>query len=224
MRHDMTGNCGASNTAPDVFYRFTVPQRAIVYAHSFGTPYDSVLFFSSGCGAVQPGGYVCNDDSCGTLQSQIVQVLDPGTYYLVVSGWAGSRGPYNIEMQALPASAMVAQIGEGFSVVAGNTSGWPNLHTPTCGFSNAPDHTYFTTSCWWSPGGFYYAFACAGTAYDSELQFRQGNSGITSCNDDWCGLQSYTDGFRAGGAGINAFYVDGWAGNSGFYNVWIWAP
>lgn len=224
MVHDMDGNCGAANTAPDVFYRFTIPQRSIVYAHAYGSAYDIVLFFSSGCGAVQPGGYACNDDSCGTLQSQIYQVMDPGTYYLVVSGFAGSRGPYTIEMQTLPASLYVAQIPEGFSNVAGNTAGWPNLHTPTCGFSAASDHTYFATSCWWSPGGFYYAWGCGGTAYDSELQFRQGNSGITSCNDDWCGLQSYTDGFRAGGAGINAFYVDGWAGNAGFYNVWFWLP
>ncbi len=224
FNHDMTGNCGASNTAPDVFYRFTIAQRSIVYAHAFGSAYDIVLFFSSGCGANQPGGFACNDDGCGTLQSQLYQVMDPGTYYLVVSGFAGSRGPYTIEMQTLPASAFVSQIPEGLSFLAGNTAGWPNLHSPTCGFSNAPDHTYFTTSCWYSPGGFYYAWGCGGTAYDSEFQFRQGNSGITSCNDDWCGLQSYIDGFRAGGAGINAFYVDGYSNGQGFYTAQVWLP
>jgi hypothetical protein len=224
--HEMNGLCGASTTSPDVYYRFTLAERSLVYADGFGSGYDIVLFFSPSCGGAQPGGYACNDDSCGTLQSQIVQVLNPGTYYLVVSGFAGSRGNFTVNMQTLPASDRVYQIGSGNANYSGNTSGLSNRHTPGCAFSNAPDETWYHLTCPWYGGGSMYAGTCGMAGWDTMLAFRQGNAGggPSACNDDSCGLQSRIWSGVTGGAGIRAVYVDGWSSNSGSYTVNINMP
>ncbi len=223
--HEMNGTCGNSTTAPDVYYRFTIGQRSLVYADGFGSGYDIVLFFSPSCGGAQPGGYACNDDSCGTLQSQIVQVLDPGTYYLVVSGFGGGSGAFNVNLQALPASDRVFPINSGANTYFGNTVGLNDRFTPGCAASNAPDETWYHVSCPGYGGGGMLATTCGRAGWDTMLAFRQGNNGGGgACNDDACGVQSQiTDGVT-GGPGIRAVYVDGWSGNSGAYSVYISLP
>ncbi len=225
-QHEMDGTCGASTMSSDVYYSFTVTERSLVYADAFGSSYNTVLFFTPFCGGAQPWGFACNDDACASNSSQIVQVLNPGTYYLVVSGFNGSRGNFNVNMQMLPASDRAFQIGSGNNWYGGNTSGLSNRHTPGCATSNAPDETWYHVSCPWYPGGGMYAGTCGMAGWDTMLAFRQGNAwgGPSACNDDSCGLQSQIWSGVTGGAGIRAVYVDGYSSAQGGYTVNINLP
>lgn len=222
--HDTDGTCGAATSAGDVFYRFTITERSLVYADAFGSGYDVVLFFTPGCGSAQPGGWACNDDSCGTLQSQIVQLLDPGTYYLVVSGFSGGAGAFNVQMQTVPASDRVFGIGSGTSTYSGNTSGLSDRTNPGCGYSAAPDETWYHTSCPGYGGGGMFATTCGRAGWDTMLAFRQGNGGLGACVDDSCGLQSQISAGVNAGPGIRAVYVDGYSSANGAYSVYITMP
>jgi hypothetical protein len=225
--HDMDGSCGSTASSPDVFYRFTLTRREIVYADAFGSDYDTVLFFSRDCGATQTAGYACNDDACGTVQSQITQVLDPGTYYLAVSGWNGRAGNFTVRLQHLPASRDVFTLIQGNNrTVSGNTSGSPNNVTSDCG-GTGPDQTYYFTTCPSYGGGDFTARTCDLASWDTVLHTAQGNSTTTSCNDDNCGYtwlvipkkQSNVSGRFSAGAGIRALYMDGYDGAAGSYSI-----
>jgi hypothetical protein len=151
-------------------------------------------------------------------------VLDPGTYYLVVSGFSGARGAFSIRMQSLPASDRVFTLSQGISTISGNTSGLANRHTPGCATSTSPDETWFYTTCPSYPGGSMYAETCSRASWDTMLTFRQGNSGSVLCNDDSCGLQSRISGGVTAGAAIRALYIDGWQNNQGAYSAYVEVP
>ena len=105
---DLSASCTSANGA-DVYYRFTIPagSRQLVYADTFGASFDTVLTFASGCttslsAGTTTGDAPCNDDSCGTLQSQVAALLNPGTYYLVVAGYGGATGTTPVRFQHMP--------------------------------------------------------------------------------------------------------------------------
>jgi hypothetical protein len=227
---DTTGasNDSGCGVGPDVYYRFSVSARTIVYADTFGASWDTRLAIATGA----TGSTTCVDDACGVLQSQLTAVLAPGTYYLVVSGFGtASFGPYSLHVQSLPAGngtvAALTSPSSGASV-SGSTSGTGNIAPTTCGMfgSNAGESTYYWASCPAYAGGAVTFSFCAspGTAtYDTVLYFRQGNGSAEACNDDFGGsctaLRSELSGTAASGALLHAVYVDGYNGATGSYTM-----
>ena len=223
--HDTNGLCGASNVSGDVFYSFTISQRELVYFDALGSTYDTVLFLMPSCSSAQPAGWACNDDSCSTFQSQGVQVLNAGTYYLVVGGFSSSCGAFSVHLQHLPASNLANEISRGVtSNVMGTTSGQPNRVTPTCGYSVAPDVTYYYTTCPGQGAGTMNATTCSRATWDTVLNYRQGNTTATFCNDDACAFQSSISGSVVGGGSVNALYIDGYSSSSGTYTINTFLP
>src|SRR6185369_17111917 len=101
--HDLDLGCGAPGG--DIFFAFTLTERELVYADTFGSSGNTVLGFVDGCGA--PDGGVaappaCADDACGGGQSQIVALLPLGKHYLVVSG---EPGDVTIHLEHAPVGA-----------------------------------------------------------------------------------------------------------------------
>src|ERR1051326_2168545 len=95
--NDGAGTCGASNASPDVWYRYVAPINGTLSVQTCnGTTYDSVIGIWTGCPSGGGQEIACNDDSCG-LQSYTETTATAGTtYYIRVSGFSGSTGPFTL--------------------------------------------------------------------------------------------------------------------------------
>ncbi|MBI5516739.1 MAG: hypothetical protein HY909_23345 [Deltaproteobacteria bacterium] len=231
--HDLNAPCGGSaQGGADVFFQFTIPSSGpeLVYADTFGSGYDTVLYFASSCGAARtgsttPGDAVCNDDA-GTvgcfsagLQSQVVALLNPGTHYLVLGGYSSQTGSATIHFQHLPVgNGAVGLLPSGSATVSGTTSGAGRV-SGSCGGGLAPENTFWWRSCPETRGGTFSATTCTRATWDTVLYLLNGNGAGNVCNDDACALQSTITSTLPGGAGLHALYVDGFFTATGTYTV-----
>ena len=202
-RHDTAGTCACTSAGNDVFYRFTLTVPEIVYADTIGATWDTALFLQdSGGNNLTPGGtgqVTCNDDLssaglctvAGATTSQVLARLNPGTYYLVLSGCGA--GMATIHFQHLPAgNGPTARITPTGSVqtVTGTTSGTGQLTSTCC--SGGPENSYWWVTCPGAAATTFYASSCSATtganlaAYDVEISQNSAlrSTGISVCNDD----------------------------------------
>ncbi|MFO0558476.1 MAG: MXAN_6577-like cysteine-rich protein [Polyangiales bacterium] len=231
-RNDTSGTCGCT-TGNDVFYRFTLTQTEIVYAHTIGSSVDTSLFFQNAAGAniTTAGltyGLACNDDGglsgCSTgAQSQVMVKLSAGTYYLVVSGC--SAGNVFLHFQHAPAgNGTTTFLPAGSRVVSGTTSGTGTVTGACC--SGGPEDTYYWYTCGSFASGTFTASTCGRATWDTELaQVSPRRVTASVCNDDACGpRQSSLSTTIPAGASMHTFYVDGCSTASGAYSVAITRP
>lgn len=91
---DIAGGRCVPGGAPDLAYEFTVEQRAQVCFNMTST-FDGALVLHRECG--QPHTEIaCNDDSPDTRHSAIRETLEPGTYYLLATGYGDARGTFSL--------------------------------------------------------------------------------------------------------------------------------
>jgi hypothetical protein len=231
-RGDLAAPCGF-NVGTDVWFRFTIagPSRELVYADTFGSGFDTVLYFATGCGTAltgttTAGDAVCNDDSgsigcSGGLQSQVTALLGPGTYYLVLGGYNGQSGSYALRFQHLPVgNGAVGTVGPGTSTLSANTSGAGQIVGCT---GTGPEQTWWWRTCPAAGSGTLTASTCSAT-WDTVLYVRNGDGAGGGCNDDSCGLQSSVSGVVSAGAGIHALTLDGYGSASGAASVSVTRP
>ena len=159
-------------------------------------------------------------------RSQVVAALDPGTYYLVLSGYGGQSGTAAINFQHLPmgnlAPVYVGTMGAGAAFTfRSSTSGTGNLApTATCS-ANGPEVSYWWRHCSSFSRYSLAASTCnAGSNFDTVLYYRNAASTADVCNDDLntscatLGTLSSIGAFVGGGSGIHAVTVDGFAASS----------
>jgi hypothetical protein len=227
-----SSSCGCTPAA-DVWYRFTLSTRSVVWLlaeHSATGDLSLHLHQDSCTGTIPSGG--CNDDSCPRPGDgynrfpQIAAVLDPATYYLAVDGCAADAFTLHFSASAPGPDAPLGTTNlllSGGSARTGNTSGGGNDVSPaaTCGSTSAPEHVYFFAVCP-SASKTVTADTCTGTDYDSYLYAKRDNvqTGTQlACTDDGCGTNDATISFTASGPGIFFIVVDGWTTNSGNYSL-----
>ncbi len=109
----LRASCAAGD-APEVVYRLRVPRRMQVTLAS-EQEYDGAIYILRNCASgagpsgdgprgrirapgPQGGGneIACNDDDQQVRRSRIVQVLDPGEYYVVVDGFGDNSGSFTL--------------------------------------------------------------------------------------------------------------------------------
>jgi len=104
----LTASC-ARGDAPEIVYRLPVPRRMQVTLAS-EQEFDGAIYILRQCTASggtsggrrrMPNGgggneIACNDDDQNARRSRIVQVLDPGEYYVVVDGYSSDSGPFTL--------------------------------------------------------------------------------------------------------------------------------
>jgi hypothetical protein len=214
-----TNQAGCSSGG-DVYYRFTLTQREVVYLDTFGTGFDTTVAFATGA----TGNTACNDDACGTLQSQLVQTLSAGTYFVVVGGFGGGAGTFTLHFQHMPTGTVrFTTLTQGTNLtLTGTTSGTGEVSS-TCGAPTGPEHMFYYVTCPSYAGGALSATTCSRASWDTQLFFKQGN-GTELCNDDACSLQSTLTGTVTSGAALRALYIDGFGGSSGAYSVLYTVP
>lgn len=236
-RNDTTGSC-ACTSGNDVFYRFTLTQSEIVYADTFGTSWDTSLYFQNSAGTnitAATGFTTCSDDttecSHSGRQSMVFAKLDPGTYFLVLSGC--SSGAATIHFQHAPSGSgsstritptSTARTATGTNSATGNHSG-------TCCTSGG-DSSLFWLTCPNTAAAPFYASTCSPTtgadraAFNSSLtQYTATRGAGPVCNDDVgfvCGTgSSISSTITATGANqvsLNTLVIDGCMA-SGAYSV-----
>ncbi len=231
--HDVDATCSADQ-GPDVFYSFSVSKRVFVYADTFGASWNTVLFLTnSACEPIpttMAGDAVCSDDSCGTQQSRIVALLEPGAYRLGLTGRGGAQGEATIHFEwALAGSGTIAKLPTSNGVATGTTAGsGGNID----GISNACVAAAAEDSYWWArcpsdPARIVNASTCGGTTWESvvEAQIPRLAPNMASaykCNLDGCGLQATLSMAIPAGAGLGVISIDGQSGDDvGPYSMTI---
>ena len=224
---DLAAPCGTAGV-PDVFFSFTLTRRQLIYADTFGSSASTALYFASSCNvaltsATTAGDAVCSAGACGTSQSQVVALLDPGTYYLLLA----TQGTATIHFQhAEVGSGNVAQLPQGTTTQTGTTSGVGTLYACDAG---GPENTYWWSTCPADQGGAFTASTCNGssitTDFDTMLSLQMPGSDAVLCDDDSCSFQSTIGTTVPAGAGLHAISVDGFSSSKlGSYSLAVTRP
>jgi hypothetical protein len=220
---DLAAPCGTAGT-PDVFFKFTLTRRELVYADTFGASANTALFFASSCttartASTTTGDAVCSAGACGTGQSQVTALLDPGTHYLVLAG----QGTATIRFQhAEVGTGTVEPLAQGASTPSGTTSGFGGLYA--CDGGGA-ENTYWWRTCPSSAGGIFQGSTCTGTSFDTILSFQIPGSETVMCDDDTCSFQSTVGANIPAGAGLYVMSVDGFSqAKNGSYTLTATRP
>ena len=223
--HDVDVTC-SSDQGPDIFYSFAVSKRVFVYADTFGASWNTVLFLTNDAcepiATTTPGDAVCSDDSCGSQQSRVVALLEPGAYRLGLSGRAGAQGDATIHFEwALAGSGTIAQLPSTNSVQVGVTAGSGGNIDGLSGacVAAAAENSYWWARCPSDPARIINASTCGGgTTWESVLEAQipklaPNKSSAYQCNVDGCGLQANLAMGIPAGAGLGVLSVDGQSGD-----------
>ena len=167
----------------------------------------------------------CVDDSCGVLQTQLVQLVPAGTHYFAVHTFysgttAGAYGlTYGVYAAASGSNTLITPTPTTGTAMTftGTTSGTGRVDPSCTGGGTAPENSYYWLQCP-SDSRSYSANTCTGTNYDSVIYLRLNGASI-ACNDDGCGYpySSFT-GAASTGAGVVQLFVDGYSSIAGNYS------
>ena len=159
--YNYSGNTtGANNdcsveSSGDHMYQFTLTVAADITIDLCGSSFDTKLYlYDLSNGNCNAGSIASNDDAC-SLQSSIMQTgLAAGTYVVVVEGYSGAEGAYDINFDVSncqnsgdePCDAIGVGVGCGSKTISSN-SGKTNsgVTSPSCG-SYAGDDVWFETT------------------------------------------------------------------------------
>ncbi len=144
---DNVGFCGTTNTAPGVWYEFTVPGGGGVYTIDLSTcdqaGYDTkITVLAGGCGVLDCVGG--NDDGGGcvgftSLLNDIV-VMSGQTYQVLVHGFSSATGAFTLSMEDIQGPFLTpandecgdATVLAGAGVTAGSTVNSSADGVPVC--------------------------------------------------------------------------------------------
>ena len=114
------------NTAPDVYYQFTITQTStvIISTNNSGTNFDTYLrlYNSTSCGTQ----IAFNDDNNSTTTSVINTILCPGTYTILVEGFGANAGDFELSVSATNSpliSNTISGIADATTVCSGSDPG-----------------------------------------------------------------------------------------------------
>ncbi|CAG1010119.1 hypothetical protein PHYC_03799 [Phycisphaerales bacterium] len=234
--NDGAASCGASGTASDAWYAMTPGASGYLRIDTCGSTFDTVLSVHTACPGTTLNQIACNDDAgvgacAGTLQSVVdVGVFAGTTYYIRVSGFAGSIGDFTLRSQFIAppndACANAIAYAAGTST-SGVTTAATNDGSATCGASSSTADVWFQmfSTC----TGRLRIDTC-GSFYDSVLSVHTGCPGTTAneiaCNDDHFtgvgGCPNIRDSaleIDAVGGATYYIRVSGFSGNSGAFSL-----
>lgn len=224
--HEPPAAC-AGGGGRDVWYRFVVTERETVYLDTVdGETWNSVLQIRWGdCrGGLSP--VVCADDQCpgvsGGRRSQLLEVLDPGTYHVVVDGAAAAEaGAFRLRFQRASCGDPRPLTGSGN--FDGTTAGREDRWAGSCGGESSPEVFYAFGLC--EPRTVTASTCTPMSGFDSVLAFLGpacGATGELACNDDDAACRYGTGRSTVQAdlpAGLNFLVVDGHRGASGAYRL-----
>lgn len=219
------GSC-VRGAAPEVYHRLELTQRSSVQIR-LESSFDGAIYVLARCGDLA-SELACNDDDGDTAHSSLSVALDPGTYYVVVDGYAENAGAYDLRVEVAPlrpvadvcAEAQPLAIG---TPLRGTTAGSVDQFQSTCaGGARSPDRVHRLAI---DERARVRIHQRTDTGYDGALHVRSACEDAATeiaCNDDFAGItQSVVTGIYAPGT----YYVvtDGYSNEgrtaSGAYSL-----
>jgi hypothetical protein len=208
-----TVSCSCANDRPNVWYRFTLTERSVVYFDTYlSSGLDTSLFITDSNGTLVPGqalaGFpsdgLCNDDAgCdptatgwNSTDSRTAGVLDAGTYFIAVGGCG--EGSFTLGFQRLRSSRVAFQYADrlmGTGVTSSTVLLTTGQFNASCGglLGTGEDERWFlscggenvTFSLCQSDGGSWTANEGSEGSHDPVLSVHSANTGMeVACNDD----------------------------------------
>ncbi|QOI99120.1 MAG: hypothetical protein HRU70_00890 [Phycisphaeraceae bacterium] len=199
--NDYAGTCGATSTAEDVWLKFTAPENGELTVETCGlATADTVLALIDGCGGTT---IVCNDDAC-SLQSRAIGVVAGGqTVYIRIADFGGGQhaGQVSVSFSPLGAGPENDDCANAEAINGTGTFAFDNRQATTdgvgdglCLFFGNDNILQDLWFLWTAPAdGNYSVETCTLASFDTKIAvYFDGScgSGVLSCNDDACGLQS----------------------------------
>lgn len=147
----------------------------------------------------------------------------PVTILLALAGLASCLAP-DAPDSAVEQASYLGGLGValGSPIATGTTNGLSNDYQPSCvSTSNAPDAAY----SWTAPASGTFVIGTAGSAFDTVLEIRDGNTGASlGCNDDSnSSLQSSVAVNLVANQSV-VIVIDGYSSGSGTYQLGITGP
>jgi len=224
--HAPVAACGGDG-GRDVWFRFTLAQREVVYLDTVdGNLWDTVLQVRWGGCPASGSPVVCGNDQCpdvsGGRRSQILETLDPGSYFVVVDGAdAAAAGPFGLLFQHAACADAGTLPGNGN--YDGTMTGRTDSYTSDCGGTGMPDAAYAFGLC--RPSTVTATTCNAMSGFDTVLSFAPGtcdNGLFCNDDDDACGLGGGRSTLTADlPQGLNFLIVDSRRGSPGAYRFTI---
>ncbi|MFO0606795.1 MAG: hypothetical protein U0324_26725 [Polyangiales bacterium] len=217
--HNVNSPCDAVGGG-DVFFRFVLTRRELVYADTFGATWDTKLFFTNSTCTTPlttqvTGDLVCDDNlgaacTTGGTASQVYTILAPGTYFLVLSSGASS-GATAIRFEHIPVgTGATISLPRGAALTrAGATSGTTGSISQSCGGAG-PELTYWWVTCPEQAAGTFSASTCARATWNTLLSVVNGSGTGNVCVNDSCGIQSSVVTTIPAGSGAHVLMIDGY--------------
>ncbi len=178
-----SGNCGMAG-GRDVFYEIKVQSDEVYYLDTFGSDFDTVVrvYNDVKCIDVVGGADLCRNNSCGTVQTQVVGTMT-GTNCVVVDQYSSSQTKGALKLHVERGHRDGERISTGAGVTnTGDTSTSADEQSGTCGAVGNDDGWYFTLC----PGQTVAVTATtcnAATTWDTAL-YMEGPSGELVCNNN----------------------------------------
>ncbi|MGE0399101.1 MAG: hypothetical protein AB7T06_20490 [Kofleriaceae bacterium] len=138
----------------ELFYKITLTAAEVYYIDTFGSDFDTSVRVYAGTPCNQLDATVtpttCDDDACGTEQSQFAFPLPSGTSCIVVDQNAGSTDD-DLTLHVTRSRRTGTPLGDGMQTLTGDTctstnSGNPNIPCNDAD-NDAKDVSWYFTSC-----------------------------------------------------------------------------
>lgn len=119
-RHVMDGSC-FEGSSPELYYRLEIASPSMVTL-DLSASYDGAVYLLRECGSAD-GELACNDDFGGDRRHSLARAsLDPGSYIVVVDGFGGERGSFQLRVDAQPLVPVAQLCSEATNLVPGATT------------------------------------------------------------------------------------------------------
>jgi hypothetical protein len=138
---DYASSCNTEDDV-DIYFEVTLDQQSRIYVDTFGTDFKVQLSVREGSCASLGADRGCFDNVCSTLLQQYSDILNAGTYCIIMDRVAGEANTNLVVRSMIGPPADTGTIGanNGDTCTADD---W----TASCGGSALPDQTWFFMSC-----------------------------------------------------------------------------
>lgn len=209
--------CDSSN-GPDVWFRFTIATRELVYADTHTATWPTMLAFTDENGALLnlTLARACDANTAcpGQPGSQIVAALEAGTYYIVAAGIGTATGSATLFVRHVATgTGTLTPVDPGETMrLMGHYPSGASVNA-TCEHAGGGEDTYWWTSCPGAPAQRLSAHGCAldwsvpNVVYTDGLTGLYCATGPSDCFANWGSILTTP---TSPNAGLHVLYIGGW--------------
>jgi hypothetical protein len=221
--------CDSTNGG-DVWFRFRIASRELVYADTHEATWHTMIAFadSSGAPMLASDYHACDANlACpGDPGSQIVALLDPGTYHIVVSGIRMEQGTTTLFVRHIPAgTGAVNHYTPATGTIDVSLPGGDTVNG-TCEHAAGGENTYWWTTCPSYRGDDMFIHGCVSGFVTPQVTYSDGDN-LPSCSRTPSDCTTWLGNYGAEiattiprGAGLHALYAGAWGrGDRGMYTL-----